>query len=156
MKSSGTHGAKASFEITNGERQLVTLSEADVERCLDLRELLDGLEDGFRSFELGEVQTPARTQVTVPGKGFSLTMAAWRPGMAIAVKVVNVFEANLELGLPNHLATINLYDPDTGEVLGVVNMVFVKGTKESALTQPSGITYAVPSSHLEQLLKKLR
>jgi len=49
-----------------------------------------------------------------------------------------------------------LYDPDTGEVLGVVNMVFVKGTKESALTQPSGITYAVPSSHLEQLLKKLR
>jgi S1-C subfamily serine protease len=49
-----------------------------------------------------------------------------------------------------------LYDPDTGEVLGVVNMVFVKGTKESALTQPSGITYAVPSSHLEQLLKRLR
>jgi serine protease Do len=49
-----------------------------------------------------------------------------------------------------------LYDPDTGEVLGVVNMVFVKGTKESALTQPSGITYAVPSSHLEELLKKLR
>jgi S1-C subfamily serine protease len=49
-----------------------------------------------------------------------------------------------------------LYDPDSGEVLGVVNMVFVKGTKESALTQPSGITYAVPSSHLEELLKKLR
>ena len=49
-----------------------------------------------------------------------------------------------------------LYDPDTGEVLGVVNMVFVKGTKESALTQPSGITYAVPSSHLEQVLKNLR
>ncbi|HEV2038904.1 MAG TPA: serine protease [Casimicrobiaceae bacterium] len=49
-----------------------------------------------------------------------------------------------------------LYDPDTGEVLGIVNMVFVKGTKEAILTQPSGITYAVPSSHLEQLLKKLR
>jgi S1-C subfamily serine protease len=49
-----------------------------------------------------------------------------------------------------------LYDPDTGEVLGVVNMVFVKGTKESILAQPSGITYAVPSSHLESLLKKLR
>ena len=48
-----------------------------------------------------------------------------------------------------------VYDPDTGEVLGVVNMVFVKGTKESILAQPSGITYAVPSSHLEALLKKL-
>jgi serine protease Do len=49
-----------------------------------------------------------------------------------------------------------IYDPDNGDVLGVINMVFVKGTKESALTQPSGITYAVPSSHIEELLKKSR
>ena len=49
-----------------------------------------------------------------------------------------------------------IYDPENGEVLGVINMVFVKGTKESALTQPSGITYAVPSSHIEELLKKSR
>jgi S1-C subfamily serine protease len=47
-----------------------------------------------------------------------------------------------------------IYDPENGDVLGVINMVFVKGTKESALTQPSGITYAVPSSHIEELLKK--
>jgi S1-C subfamily serine protease len=49
-----------------------------------------------------------------------------------------------------------IYDPDSGEVLGVINMVFVKGTKESALTQPSGITYAVPAIHLRELLKKSR
>lgn len=49
-----------------------------------------------------------------------------------------------------------VYDPDSGEVLGIVNMVFVKGTKESALTQPSGITYAVPASHVLALLKKTR
>src|SRR5258708_21767218 len=109
VRTSDGQGAKASFEITKGERQLVTLSEADVERCLDLRELLDGLEDGFRSLELGEIQTPARTEVTVPGKGFSLTMAAWRPGMAIALRVGNGSEANLELGLPTHLAMIDLY-----------------------------------------------
>ena len=46
-----------------------------------------------------------------------------------------------------------IYDPVTGEVLGIVNMVFVKGTKEAALTEPSGITYAIPASHLEALLK---
>ena len=49
-----------------------------------------------------------------------------------------------------------IYDPGTGEVLGIVNMVFVKGTKEAALTQPSGITYAVPSKHLQLLLDKAR
>ena len=46
-----------------------------------------------------------------------------------------------------------VYDPATGDVLGIVNMVFVKGTKEAALTHPSGITYAVPASHLEALLR---
>jgi serine protease Do len=45
-----------------------------------------------------------------------------------------------------------IYDPATGDVLGIVNMVFVKGTKETALSQPSGITYAIPSRHLQELL----
>jgi S1-C subfamily serine protease len=49
-----------------------------------------------------------------------------------------------------------LYDPVTGEVIGVINKVFVQGTKEAALTQPSGITYAVPASHLKALLQQAR
>ncbi len=47
-----------------------------------------------------------------------------------------------------------VYDPESGEVLGIINMVFVKGTKEAALTQPSGITYAIPVRHLQALLAK--
>src|SRR5665647_325389 len=47
-----------------------------------------------------------------------------------------------------------LFDPDTGEVLGVVNMVFIKGTRESALTNPSGISYAIPSRFVHQLLER--
>jgi serine protease Do len=49
-----------------------------------------------------------------------------------------------------------LYDPATGEVIGVINKVFVQGTKEAALTQPSGISYAVPASHLRALLQQAR
>jgi len=49
-----------------------------------------------------------------------------------------------------------VFDPATGEVLGIVNMVFVKGTKESILAQPSGITYAVPSKYLQDLLQRVR
>lgn len=47
-----------------------------------------------------------------------------------------------------------VYDPETGGVIGIINMVLVKGTKESALSQPSGITYAVPSRRLQSLLDK--
>jgi S1-C subfamily serine protease len=48
-----------------------------------------------------------------------------------------------------------LYHPETGEVVGVINMVFVKGSRESALKDPSGITFAVPSRHLAALLRAL-
>lgn len=49
-----------------------------------------------------------------------------------------------------------LYDPATGEVVGVLNMVFVKGTKEKALTDPSGISYAIPSRYLQALIREAR
>lgn len=49
-----------------------------------------------------------------------------------------------------------LYDPATGEVVGILNRVFVKATKEAALTQPSGISYAIPSSFLIQLLGQVK
>lgn len=49
-----------------------------------------------------------------------------------------------------------LYDPTTGEVVGILNMVLVKSTKESALTQPSGISYAIPSSFLSELLASVK
>lgn len=45
-----------------------------------------------------------------------------------------------------------LYDPETGLVYGVVNMVFVKGKKEAVLSNPSGITYAIPGNYIRELL----
>jgi S1-C subfamily serine protease len=45
---------------------------------------------------------------------------------------------------------------EMGEVIGIINMVFVKGTKESVLTQPSGISFAVPVSYLQALLRDVR
>jgi S1-C subfamily serine protease len=45
-----------------------------------------------------------------------------------------------------------VFDARTGAVVGVINMVFVKGAKENAITQPSGITYAIPAKYLKNLL----
>jgi len=45
-------------------------------------------------------------------------------------------------------------DADTGAVVGVLNMVLVKGTKESALSQPTGISYAVPARFVDDLLRR--
>lgn len=47
-----------------------------------------------------------------------------------------------------------LYDPASGQVYGIVNMVFIKGLKESAISQPSGISYAIQSNYIRELLNK--
>jgi alanine dehydrogenase len=132
MNTAKNQSAKAAFEINKGTRQVMTLSEAEVETYLDLQELLNGLEDGFRGLERGEIQSPPRPKLSVPGKGFSLAMPAWRPGMEITVKIVNVFEGNLDINLPNHLALINLFDPNTGAVSCVMDGTYITGIRTAA------------------------
>jgi len=45
-----------------------------------------------------------------------------------------------------------LYDMETGKVMGIINKVFIQGTKENAISNPSGISYAIPAEHITRLL----
>lgn len=47
-----------------------------------------------------------------------------------------------------------LFRPEDGSVVGVINMVFLKGLRESAVSDPSGITYAIPVRHVRELLQR--
>ncbi len=49
-----------------------------------------------------------------------------------------------------------LYDPETGQVVGIVNSTLVKASRETLLSQPSGIAYALPVRWLLDLLKTVR
>ena len=46
-----------------------------------------------------------------------------------------------------------LYDPETGIVYGVINKV-LNATKEAAITNPSGITYAIPAIFVRELMER--
>ncbi|KKO46908.1 peptidase S1 [Arsukibacterium ikkense] len=47
-----------------------------------------------------------------------------------------------------------LYRPDNGEVIGIINQVYIKTSREAVLSDPSGISYAIPSSHLLDLMQQ--
>lgn len=47
-----------------------------------------------------------------------------------------------------------MYDIESGEVIGIINKVFVQKSKEGVISQPSGITYAIPVKHLRELMIK--
>ena len=49
-----------------------------------------------------------------------------------------------------------VYEEKTGRVIGIVNKVFIKESKETVLSKPSGITYAIPIRYLNDLLRKTK
>jgi S1-C subfamily serine protease len=48
-----------------------------------------------------------------------------------------------------------LYDPATGQVIAILNKVFIQESKETLLQKPSGISYAIPINFLRELLTKV-
>ena len=92
------------------------LTEAHVKSLLPLEELIQAMETALARFSAGEVQQPVRTVLTVGSqKGFFGVMpASVAEPPQLGAKLVTVFNGNLARGLPSHLATILLFDPDTG------------------------------------------
>jgi ornithine cyclodeaminase/thiomorpholine-carboxylate dehydrogenase len=146
------HPVEGAFEIHKGDLAISTLSESDVMRLLDLPTLLDGLAEGFKALARGAVQTPDRPEITVPDKGFLLAMPAWQPGMLMAVKMVAVFEGNLARGLPNHLALITLFDPETGAPVCVMDGTYITGIRTAGAAVLSVRTLARPDARIATIV----
>ena len=68
----------------------------------------------------------------------------------IKVGAFNIFQLDATAYPGNSGSPV--FDADTGEVIGIINMVFIKSTREAALSQPSGITYAIPANFLADLI----
>lgn len=143
---------RSAAEIGKGALPVLHLSEADVVRLLDPAQLLDGLADGFAALARGEVQTPDRPELTVPDKGFSLAMPAWRKGANLTVKIVNVFEANLEIDLPNHLAVIMLFDPQSGAPVCIMDGTHITAIRTAASAVLSVRALARPDARIATLI----
>ncbi|WP_340118463.1 ornithine cyclodeaminase family protein [Pelagibius sp. 7325] len=144
--------ARSAAEISKGALKVMTISEAEVARLLDPGALLDGLADGFRALALGEIQTPPRPAITVPNSGFLLSMPAWKAGGPIMVKMVCVFEGNLAIDLPNHLAMINLFDAATGVPLCLMDGTYITGIRTAAAAVLSARHLARPDARVATIV----
>jgi ornithine cyclodeaminase/thiomorpholine-carboxylate dehydrogenase len=139
-------------EIGKGDLPVLHLAESEVMRLLDPGALLDGLEEGFKSLSRGEVQSPDRPEIAVPERGFLLAMPAWRRGMNLTVKTVCVFEGNLKRGLPNHLALITLFDPETGAPLCVMDGTYITAIRTAAAAALSVRVLARPDAKVATII----
>ena len=113
---------------------VLVLSELEVEALLDLPDLLDGLEEGFRQLTLGAVNAPERNEIgaharPMPADAFLLSMPEHRAGSEMMVKIVPVVEPNLERGLPSHFAVINAFDAETGACTAVIDGTYITAVR---------------------------
>ena len=100
---------------------ILMLNEEDIQNLLDFDSLLDVLAGGFKSLSEGKVVAPPRNELRMAGAGFVLGMPAWQPHSDAAIKLVSIFHANHQLGLPSHLALICLFDEKTGMPVSIMN-----------------------------------
>ena len=102
-----------------------------IQRALDPEELVEGLAEAFIALSRGEVVAPPRVQVSTE-LGYSLSMPVYRAGGPIMVKIVNVFDENVDRGLPSHHALICLFDSETGEATAIVDATGITATRTAA------------------------
>jgi len=102
-------------------RELLYLSQADVERLLDVDAMLEALAKALVIFSSGITSVPPRTAAHVPDVGLVGLMGGYVPGVALEVKLVSVFPGNHGHGVPSHQALIALFDEKDGTPVALMD-----------------------------------
>src|SRR5581483_11578220 len=106
---------------------MLVVPRADVERLLDVDELIDALAAAHADLSAGRVSMPPRIAAHVEARdGTLLAMPAYLPSAgALTAKLVSLFPQNADTRLPTHQAVLLAFDPDTGEPLALLDATAV-------------------------------
>lgn len=130
------------------------LSEQDVRIVLTMDDLIPAMREALAQFSAGGVQQPLRTvlQVGAQHAFFGVMPAELRQPAALGTKLVTVFGSNPSVGLPTHLATIVLLDPETGELLAVLDGRYITEARTAAVSAVSVKLLAREDAHVLAIL----
>jgi alanine dehydrogenase len=115
------------------------LTESDVKAVLTMDDLVESMASALRQFSAGRVVQPVRTVIPVSGHAaFFATMPAFsREPATLGAKLVTVVGSNLARGLPSHLATIVLLDPETGAMVALLDGSYITAARTAAVSAVS-------------------
>ncbi len=130
------------------------LTEAEVRSVLDLDLLRDTMARALAAYSCGGVSQPVRGVVEVaPRRAFLAAMPAYLADPpALGAKLVTVYPDNHTRGLPSHLATILLFDPDTGALTAILDGRYITETRTAAVSAVSVQWLAAPGPAVLGLL----
>src|SRR5450759_517450 len=131
----------------------VLLSEKDVRQVLLMDDLIAAMETALDQFSAGAVRQPLRIVVDVGGHAFYGVMPPCiQQPPALGTKLVSVFHSNAALGLPSHLATIVLLDPETGALQAIMDGRYITEARTAAVSAASAKHLARPEARVLAVL----
>jgi len=110
------------------------IDKEKVNELLPMNECIDVMEKTFRSLATGECLQPLRSLMWLPDKSGILGMMpgyAAGPGV-MGIKIITVFPANKNLGLPSHQGVVILFDAKNGEPLLIADAEEITAVRTAA------------------------
>jgi alanine dehydrogenase len=115
---------------------MLFLSDADIEKTIDMKETIDTVEEAFREYAKGNVVLPTRSTIMVPRYNGSISfMPSYLTELeAQATKIISIYPDNREKGLPTTAAWIIVNDPETGMVQAFMDATYLTAMRTGAIT----------------------
>src|SRR5947207_6793647 len=114
--------------------QPLFLNEDQVRQHLRMADLIPAMEKALIDFSSGKVTQPVRSVINVdPPGGFLGLMPALTPD-GLGLKAVTFYPSNAGRGIPTHMATIFLVDPETGAPLASMDGRLITEMRTAAVS----------------------
>lgn len=132
----------------------LVLTETEVRAVLPMPDLIEAMRSALVQFSAGHAQQPLRTVLEVgENKSFVGVMpATLADPAAVGTKLVTVFASNRDAGLPSHLATIVLLNPNTGALLSILDGRYITEARTAAVSALSVDILARPKARTLAIL----
>jgi ornithine cyclodeaminase/alanine dehydrogenase-like protein (mu-crystallin family) len=133
-------------------KQPLFLNEEQVRQHLRMVDLIPAMEKALIDFFAGKVTQPIRSVIKVdPPGGFLGLMPASTPD-GLGLKAVTFYPSNAERGIPTHMATIFLVDPETGTPLAIMDGRLITEMRTAAVSATATKLLAPPDAKILAIL----
>ena len=132
--------------------QPLFLNEEQVRQHLHMAELIPAMEKALIEFSDGKVTQPVRSVINVdpPGGFLGLMPALTLDGLGL--KAVTFYPSNVERGIPTHMATIFLVDPQTGTPLAIMDGRLITEMRTAAVSAAATKVLSFPAAKILAIL----
>jgi thiomorpholine-carboxylate dehydrogenase len=132
--------------------QVLFLDEEQVRRYLRMADLIPAMERALIEFSAGKVTQPVRSVIKVDPPGGFLGLMPAHTADGLGLKAVTFYPSNAERGIPTHMATIFLVDPETGTPLAIMDGRLITEMRTAAVSAAATKLLASPDAKILAIL----